>query len=511
MLVLENGADFIVVNKPAGFATHQVDQGYPGLREILMQELGLSELYVVHRLDKTTTGILIFAKTKRMAQILSDLFLQKKAQKRYLFLTKSTPQLEQDDGASRTHSSDMKGLAITIFKRVKLNALFQLWEAQPQTGRTHQIRKHAQDLGFPILGDSQYGGAPYPHLCLHALELTLPGVGTWSVSPPPFFDRMGLIRDLDLGHILASIDLRKRFFGLLKKTDQAYRMMHLESKDYRVDIFGKVFWVYWYLERTPTDLEIQRFEFVAGFLGKTFFLRQMKNRGESPLVSQALTVGQNLSPWIFQENQISFEGRTDCGLSPGLFLDQRCNRKWLLERVQGKTVLNLFAYTCGFSVAAALGQAAGVTSVDLSRKFLDWGKRNFQLNSLPLDAHSFFAMDSEKFLDSAAKKKRSWDYIILDPPSFSRSGKDIFRIEKDLPRLVDKSIALLAPRGKILCSSNFEGWDQDQMKKKIESGVSKKLRFSALPFRPWDFELPKQKALMNSWLIEVDSPQARRS
>ena len=90
MLVLENGADFIVVNKPAGFATHQVDQGYPGLREILMQELGLSELYVVHRLDKTTTGILIFAKTKRMAQILSDLFLQKKAQKRYLFLTKST-------------------------------------------------------------------------------------------------------------------------------------------------------------------------------------------------------------------------------------------------------------------------------------------------------------------------------------------------------------------------------------------------------------------------------------
>src|SRR3984957_5370116 len=119
------------------------------------------------------------------------------------------------------------------------------------------------------------------------------------------------------------------------------------------------------------------------------------------------------------------------GYSVGLFLDQRDNRRRFLANhvaadfplfpggAAGAEVLYTFAYPCGFSVCAAKS-GARTTSLDLSKKYLDWGKRNFALNGLETSAHDFIFGDAFDWMRRLAKKNRRFDAIILDPPTFSQ-------------------------------------------------------------------------------------------
>src|SRR5207247_9759159 len=86
----------------------------------------------------------------------------------------------------------------------------------------------------------------------------------------------------------------------------------------------------------------------------------------------------------------------------------------------GMELLNTFAYTCGFSVCAAKA-GARTTSLDLSRKYLEWGKRNFALNGLKTSAQAFIAGDVFDWLRLMAMKRRQFDMIAIDPPTFSQS------------------------------------------------------------------------------------------
>ena len=99
----------------------------------------------------------------------------------------------------------------------------------------------------------------------------------------------------------------------------------------------------------------------------------------------------------------------------GLFLDQRDNRRRIRAQARGKDVLNLFAYTCGFSVAAAAGGAASTVSVDLSPKALEWGRANFALSHLDPSDHQFIKSDAFDYLRRAARQGKRFDIIILDP------------------------------------------------------------------------------------------------
>jgi len=163
-----------------------------------------------------------------------------------------------------------------------------------------------------------------------------------------------------------------------------------------------------------------------------------------------------------RENGLRFALRFDEGYSVGLFLDQRDNRRRLLTRYiapklelpAAPEVLNAFAYTCGFSVCAAAG-GAHVTSLDLSKKYLEWGRRNFVLNDLDPARHDFIYGDAFDWFHRLAKKKRLYDMIILDPPTFSRSKESgVFQVEKDYPVLMNAALPLLKPTGLILASSN---------------------------------------------------------
>jgi 23S rRNA (cytosine1962-C5)-methyltransferase len=117
-------------------------------------------------------------------------------------------------------------------------------------------------------------------------------------------------------------------------------------------------------------------------------------------------------------------------------------------------VLNCFAYTCAFSVCAALA-GARTTSLDVSKKYLAWGSTaNFPLNGLDAAAHDFIFGDAFDWLRRLARKGRLYEVVILDPPTFSTSAKGRFSAERDYGSLVAAALAVLAPGGVLLCSTN---------------------------------------------------------
>ncbi len=178
-------------------------------------------------------------------------------------------------------------------------------------------------------------------------------------------------------------------------------------------------------------------------------------------------------PFAVQELGLNYEIDLTAGYSQGLFLDQRPQRARMMERmVPGQRVLNLFSYTGAFSVAAA-SRGAITTSVDLSRPYLDWGQRNFALNHLAPEAHFFCRGDSFEWLRRFAKKGRTWDGIVVDPPTFSRNadGK-VFRVEHDFPELVALCLAVLAPGGWLLSSTNHRGLTPARFRGLVEAGAA---------------------------------------
>jgi 23S rRNA G2069 N7-methylase RlmK/C1962 C5-methylase RlmI len=161
------------------------------------------------------------------------------------------------------------------------------------------------------------------------------------------------------------------------------------------------------------------------------------------------------------EGDLKFRVNLSDYLDTGLFLDGRKKRALIRLEAKGKRVLNLFAYTCSLSVAAAKGGARQVDSVDLSNTYLEWGKLNFALNGLPpSDKFSLIRTDVLQFLDQPQAKKSRWDIIILDPPSFSNSKKmlETLDIRRDYLELISKSLTLLSPEGTLYFSTNAKGF-----------------------------------------------------
>jgi 23S rRNA G2069 N7-methylase RlmK/C1962 C5-methylase RlmI len=166
----------------------------------------------------------------------------------------------------------------------------------------------------------------------------------------------------------------------------------------------------------------------------------------------------------------------------------------------------LFAYTCGFSVVAALGQATQVASVDTSKTVLSWGKKNFELNHLDTNKHKFYLRDSIEYLDYCIKKNIQYDLIICDPPSFSRGESGVFKIETALEDLLKKSLQCLTDKGTLLFSTNFEKFYIDDIRKSILN-VQKFLKIKDLEISSiqsaLDFELVGQAPILKSFLIRL--------
>jgi 23S rRNA (cytosine1962-C5)-methyltransferase len=181
------------------------------------------------------------------------------------------------------------------------------------------------------------------------------------------------------------------------------------------------------------------------------FLPKQNAERESPKLVQ----GEQLADLqgIATERDLRYEVDFGAGYSTGLFVDQRENRSFV-RQLRPQRMLNCFAYTCAFSVAAA-SVGAQTVSVDLSKKSLTRGQGNFALNGLLAKDHKFITEDVMEYLPRLARKGEKFDLIILDPPTFSRSHRGrAFQVERDFETLLLGALELVERDAHILLSTN---------------------------------------------------------
>lgn len=189
-------------------------------------------------------------------------------------------------------------------------------------------------------------------------------------------------------------------------------------------------------------------------------------------------------------------------LDTGLFLDHRETRQRIKHLAKGKHVLNLFCYTGSVSVFAALGGARSVTSVDMSRTYLDWAKQNVQLNNLS-GAQEFIQADCLQWLaEQGAEQQPKWDLMFIDPPSFSNSKRmqTSWDVQRDHLRMLSDAAAVLNPGGSIVFSNNLRGFKLDQAG--IENSGFKVSNWSSQTL-PEDFK--RNPKIHQCWLLQRQS------
>jgi 23S rRNA (cytosine1962-C5)-methyltransferase len=512
----------LLVNKPTGWNTHSPSpHAGEGIYEWLRnREPRWATLAIIHRLDKDTSGLLLFTKTQAANRSLTAQFASRSVLKKYVFLTHLPPDREKFTVKSRLVRAGEKyfsrpivagcEVAETEFRLLGRHGKFYSIEARPLTGRTHQIRVHAADQRIPVLGDILYGGTPAARMCLHAAELSL--------KHPVSGEPLEFIAEPDFESATAE-QLRR---AIINSDTNAFRIIHGTS-DRQPGLYVERWGDYLLAQREETlsqnHLNLLKHLAERQQLRGAYFKLLKKGVAAASLeetAPQHLFGSEAPDPFLIRENGVSYEISFRQGYSVGLFLDQRDNRRRLLTHylgleftafgggLKGKAVLNCFAYTCGFSVSAGLAGATTV-SLDLSKKYLDWGKRNFTANKLDPNAHDFIFGDVFAWASRLAKKGRKFDLILLDPPTFSRSKEGAFRAEKDFGKLVQAVLPLLLPDGILFCSTNAQKLDPENflavIKQSVEQGGRRVAEQLYAP-QPPDFPVSKAEPayLKTVWL-----------
>lgn len=313
--------------------------------------------------------------------------------------------------------------------------------------------------------------------------------------------RVNLEQSWLTGQLQAAIELRSCHAELAEST--AYRLVNAEGDGLpglTVDRYGDFLMVQLYCAgwRPHLSLVTRALQELLSPTGIYEKSRPQKTR-ELEAVSDNKRYGRLLSGTAapqqlkVRENGLTFLVSLEQGLNTGLFLDQRRNRRDLMARVAGKRFLNLFAYTGAFSVAAAAAGASQVTNVDVSSGYTEWAKANFGCNGLDHKRHEFLVGDCLAVLADLAVKKKRYDIVLMDPPSFSTTGKSRFTTRGGTSDLVAAALPLLSDGGLLISSSNHQKTDVADYLKELRRGALKvghDLRVISLVGQPEDFPYP---------------------
>nr|WP_126600653.1 TIGR01621 family pseudouridine synthase [Actinobacillus delphinicola] len=204
-------ADFLVIYKPHGVSVHKDEQD-TGLTTQLAEQLSVPQIWLVHRLDKVTSGLLILAKNATAAAELSRAFAEHKVKKTYLALSNQKPKKKQgwikgDMQKARRGAWKLvktsENPAITYFNTQSLAPNLRLFVLHPHTGKTHQLRVAMKSLGSPILGDALYSGHESDRTYLHAYRLQFCYQGEdFDIQAMPEAGELFLTYKQDLSNIL---------------------------------------------------------------------------------------------------------------------------------------------------------------------------------------------------------------------------------------------------------------------------------------------------------------------
>ena len=181
-----------------------------------------------------------------------------------------------------------------------------------------------------------------------------------------------------------------------------------------------------------------------------------------------------------QEHGVRFIVDVGRGQKGGLFLDQRDNRLAVAARAKGKSLLNLFGYTGGFSIHAACAGAARTDTVDIARPAMAAAKRNFECNGLDLARAGLHTGDAFAFLEKAIAQKETWDIVISDPPSFAPSKNSVSAARRSYLRLHRLAAQVVRPSGLLCAASCSSHLPRDEFLTLVKTGVRQAGRRFAL-------------------------------
>jgi len=273
----------------------------------------------------------------------------------------------------------------------------------------------------------------------------------------PIEDKRALLRR----RLVSALELRRARLDLRETT--AFRWVHGEADrlpGIHVDVYGEVAAVRF--DGAGSQAFYGDLESLLVDAAPDLHLRRTVDRDAR---------GEEADEVEVRENGIRFLVDLGRGQKGGLFLDQRDNRKSVGERARGRSVLNLFGYTGGFSLYAARGQARRTDTVDIARPAITAARRNFEHNGFALDQAGFHATDVFDFLAQAISQKRTWDIVISDPPSFAPSKNSLVMARRSYLRLHSLAAQVVAPGGLLCAASCSSHLDRREFLTLVKTGA----------------------------------------
>lgn len=262
---------------------------------------------------------------------------------------------------------------------------------------------------------------------------------------------------------------------------------------FSIELYDDKVYVAEYLRRHGMDEEaheqwlgecLQTIAQILNVPEEKIFVRQRRTMSHRVAGAQYQKAGEEEShSFTAEENNLKFKVNLTDYLDTGLFLDHRITRSMVMQESSDKDVLNLFCYTGSFSVYAAAGSAASITSVDLSKTYLAWAQENFKLNNFSDKNYYFIHADVKQYLKTL--QPCSFDLIVMDPPTFSNSKrmKDFLEIQSDHTELINDCLRSLKDNGVIYFSTNYTKFALDEQN--IRAAKIKDITKATTPF---DFE-----------------------
>lgn len=285
-----------------------------------------------------------------------------------------------------------------------------------------------------------------------------------------------------------------KHFGKSARKQQisCYRVYAIDLPEFPfiIDVYKDVIYVAEYKSKHKLDEETYQnwLNTSLEIIKKVFAVEEkeiyLKLRERQKGDQQYNKLSSEKSEKIVDENGLSFIVNLSDYLDTGLFLDHRITRQKVRELSDGKRVLNLFAYTGSFTVYAASGNARKITTVDLSRTYINWAKRNLTYNKLYDDTkHEFIQEDVLQYIKTIPKK--SYDVIILDPPTFSNSKRmnTVLDIQRDHVGIINQCLEILDENGILIFSTNYRNFELD-----VQYITSTKIKDITRETTPFDFE-----------------------